>query len=66
MQNGLIFAAHDESDARAQSKDGRTYVSGLEPLDPANPSRSIGDFDRRLKIAQLDSPPNGRPSMIAR
>jgi hypothetical protein len=67
VQNGLIFAAHDERDARAQSKDGRSYVSGLEPLDPANPSRSIGDFDRRLTISKLDQPPQGsRPSMIAR
>lgn len=67
VQNGLIFAAQDERDARDQSKDGRTYVSGLEPLDPKNPSRSIGEIDPRMRIEQLDRPSGGdRPSMIAR
>jgi hypothetical protein len=61
VENGLVFAAKDESDARAQSKDGREYKSGLEPIDPNNPSQIMSSEERsRFRIERGDRTPNAR------
>lgn len=42
VKNKMVIIANDEASIRSIAKENEEVKSGLEPLDPANPPRSIG------------------------
>ena len=54
VNNKLIIVQNDEASVRAQSSELKDVKSGLEPIDPANPPRSIGRH-KHITIGPADA-----------
>jgi hypothetical protein len=60
VKNKMVIIANDEASIRSMAKENEAVKSGLEPLDPANPPRSIGRhsairFQKSTGIKSVDT-----------
>jgi hypothetical protein len=49
IRNGLVFAHKQAASLKRQGKDHEGQRTGLEPIDPDNPSRDIEPTDEQKK-----------------
>jgi len=54
VQNGVIFAYADRQSVVEEVMTRSETLSGLEPLDRANPGARMGGVDRRLRLSVLE------------
>jgi hypothetical protein len=59
VKNGVIFANKDRQSVIKEACERAAVVSGLEPLDRANPGARLGGVDRRLRLGILDQNDDG-------
>jgi hypothetical protein len=57
VTEGLVFALPDPADAAMEAKSRASVVSGLEPLDPEHPEKTVGPA-RGVSAIQPGSPTN--------
>jgi len=59
VQNGIVFAFRDRQSVIDEVKKRSGTMSGLEPLDRANPGARMGGVDRRLRLGILEQGSDG-------